>query len=158
MGWSALLFCLVAYVPLAPANAAASALDIVGATPSGRWITPSHDTVIQIAPCGAQLCGEIVGMVLAPSDPVPKNWNGVSLCDLTIIRVTPEAEDDGRVVWRGRVVDPRDGSAYRARMSVGADHQLKLRGYFGLPIFGLTQSWAPYTGPDAAADCRLSRK
>ena len=161
MGWLALLFCFVSFVPLASANAAPPAADtswkMSSETPTGRWMTPSHDAVIQIAPCGADVCGQIVGMVLAPTDPVPRDWAGASQCNLTIIRAAPQREYDGRVIWRGIIIDPRDGSAYHAQMIIGADHQLKLRGYVGLPIFGRTQSWVSYTGPEAAADCRLSQ-
>ena len=56
------------------------------------------------------------------------------------IRAAPQREYDGRVIWRGTIVDPRNGSAYHAQMIIGADHQLKLRGYVALPIFGLTQT------------------
>jgi uncharacterized protein (DUF2147 family) len=147
----------LAFAPLAPAHAAPSAVDTNWLTeiPTGRWMLPSHDAVIQIVPCGTALCGQIVGMVLAPTDPVPKDWTGVSQCDLTIIRVAPERGDDGQWVWQGTIVNPRDGSAYQVQLKIGMDRQLKLRGYVGLPIFGRTQSWTSYTGPDAAADCRL---
>lgn len=161
MGWLALLFCSLAFASPAPAHAAPPAVDtswqMPNEIPTGRWITPSHDTVIQIVPCGTELCGQIVGMVLAPTDPVPKDWTGASQCGLTIIRAAPQRDDDGSLVWRGTVVDPRDGSAYHAELKIGADHQLKLRGYVGLPIFGRTESWTSYTGPAAAPDCRLSQ-
>ncbi len=96
-------------------------------------------------------------MVLQPSDPVPRDWAGTSQCDLTIIRAAAERDSDGHLLWRGTIVNPRDGAAYHAQLRVGADHQLYLRGYVALPIFGLTQRWASYNGPDAAADCRLSQ-
>ncbi len=161
MALMALLFCFVSVVPLAAANAQAPAADtslkMASDNPAGRWMTPSHDAVIQIAPCGAEMCGQIVGMVLGPNDPVPKNWAGVSQCRLTIIRTAPDVDGDGRVVWRGTIVNPRDGAAYHAQIMLGADHNLKLRGYVGLPIFGRTQSWTAYEGPNVPADCRLAQ-
>src|SRR5428012_3025 len=105
IGLVALLFGVVSFAPLAPANAAPSAVEASGQTadqlPTGRWMTPDHDAVIQIVPCGARLCGQIVGMVLQPTDPVPRDWAGDSQCDLTIIRAAAERESDGRLVWRG---------------------------------------------------------
>ena len=160
MGGLALLFCFVAFAPLAPAHAAPSAVDRSWSNeiPTGRWVMPNHAAVLEIVPCGPDLCGQIVGMLLAPTDPVPKDWTGVSQCDLTIIRVAPERRGDGQVVWHGIIVNPRNGSAYHVELKIGADRQLKLRGYVGLPIFGRTQSWPSYTGPDAAADCRLRQR
>jgi len=161
IGFVALLFGVVSLAPLAPANAAPPAVEAsaqtAGQMPTGRWMTPDHDAVIQIVPCGAELCGQIVGMVLQPTDAVPRDWAGASQCDLTIIRAAAERESDGRLVWRGTIVNPRNGTAYHAQFRIGADHQLHLRGYVGLPIFGLTQRWTSYTGPAAPADCRLSQ-
>lgn len=157
--WLTLLFGAVSFAPLAPASAAPPTVhasdQMMDEAPMGRWMTADHDAVIEIAPCGAELCGEIVGMVLQPSDPVPKDWTGASLCDLTIIHAA-ERESDGRTVWRGTIVNPRDGAAYHAQLTIGADRQLRLRGYIALPVFGSTQRWTAYTGPDATADCRLS--
>jgi uncharacterized protein (DUF2147 family) len=36
------------------------------ATPTGRWITADNQAVIQIAPCGKNLCGQIVRLALRP--------------------------------------------------------------------------------------------
>lgn len=120
---------------------------------SGRWITASHSAVVQIAPCGADLCGRIVGMVLAPGEPVPRDWQGQSQCGLTIIHTTPDAGANG-ASWSGSVLDSRDGSLYHARITLGPNGQLKLRGYVGLPIFGQTQTWTEFPG-HPGPDCRL---
>jgi uncharacterized protein (DUF2147 family) len=120
-------------------------------TPAGLWTTPDHGAVIQIAPCGDGLCGKIVGMVIAPQDPTPRDWAGDSQCGLTIIQTAP-APDAAH--WNGSIVNPRNGSTYHATIALGADHQLRLRGYLGLPIFGQTQTWTAYNGP-LAPDCRL---
>jgi uncharacterized protein (DUF2147 family) len=124
--------------------------------PTGLWATASHDAVIQIAPCGQDLCGQIVGMVLQPQDPTPKDWAGASQCGLTIIQAAPDSDDSGQADWTGSVVNPRNGSTYHVILRVNAAHQLLLRGYVGLPIFGQTQSWTPYNGT-LAENCRLNQ-
>ncbi len=121
---------------------------------AGRWVTASHSAVVQIGPCGADLCGRIVGIVLAPNEPMPKDWQGVSQCGLTIIQVAPVAASDS-AAWSGSILDPRDGSIYSARITAAVDHRLNLRGYIGLPIFGQTQTWAAYATP-VPPDCRLA--
>lgn len=125
-------------------------------SPAGRWVTPSHDAVIQISQCGVSLCGRIVGIVLDPGDPVPTDWEGKSQCGLTIIKVTRDRGAGGGQLWSGSITDPRDGSVYHAQLHLGSADNLLLRGYLGIPLLGKTQSWTKYTGPTATEDCRLS--
>ena len=124
-----------------------------GNPPTGRWLTPAHDAVIQIAPCGTDLCGQIVGIALpTPNTKMPLAWAGQPQCGMVILQTSPTA---GATAWVGKVVDPRDGSVYQARMVIDQNRQLELHGYIGLPIFGQTQVWTPYAGP-APAGCRLA--
>lgn len=125
-------------------------------TPVGAWLTQGSDAVIAIAPCdGAPqgaLCGRIVGVTLDhPDDPVPTAQDGRSQCGLTIIR---DAVPDGDAGWSARIIDPRDGSAYRARLQLDERRNLRVRGYVGISLFGRTQVWTPFTGV-VPADCRM---
>lgn len=121
------------------------------ANPIGRWLTRDRDAVIAIEPCGRALCGRIVGITLDhPDDATPVDHLGRTQCGLTIIT---GAVLDGDA-WAMRIVDPRDGSDYRARMHVDAEGRLQVRGYIGIPLLGRTQAWTRFTGP-VPADCRL---
>lgn len=120
--------------------------------PIGRWLTQDRDAVIAIEPCGASLCGRIVGIALDhPSDPIPRDYAGRSQCGLTIIR---DAVPDGGSEWKAEIVDPRDGSVYRARMQLDRQRRLRVRGYIMIPLLGRTQVWTPFARalPDS---CRL---
>jgi uncharacterized protein (DUF2147 family) len=124
--------------------------------PIGRWITANHDAVIQIAPCGADLCGQIVGIQLAhPHDPMPNDWQGHPQCGLTILQTAPRVDATGATVWVGEVIDPRDGSIYQAQIQLDPARHLVLHGYIGLAIFGRTQTWTPYAGRTLAG-CHLA--
>jgi uncharacterized protein (DUF2147 family) len=136
---------------------AARAADIT--TPTGRWITANQQAVIQISPCGADLCGQIVGLALAhPNDPMPLNWQGHPQCGETILQTAPAATaaPSGARSWVGEVLDPRSGAIYQARIALNALRHLVLHGYIGLPIFGQSQTWTPYAGR-TLANCKLAR-
>ena len=151
--WPILLLVLSLALPAWGAPSPAGQFLQTTPTASGRWITAGHSAVVQIAPCGADLCGRIVGMVLAPGEPVPRDWQGQSQCGLTIIQTAPDAGSGG-TSWTGSILDPRDGSVYHAHITLSAG-ELKLRGYVGLPIFGQTQTWMSYGG-HPGPDCRLT--
>lgn len=139
---------------LAVALLAAMAGDAAGqGSPIGRWLTRDRDAVIAIEPCGGVLCGRIVGIALDHrDDPTPVDHLGHSQCGLTIIRYGVQDSE----AWMAQIVDPRDGSTYRARLHVDDQGRLQVRGYVGIPLLGRTQVWTPYAGA-LPADCRLIR-
>lgn len=136
--WLLAVFCLFGGV--LPCSAA-----LAGPTsPIGDWLTANRNAVIAIAPCGARLCGSIAGVTLDhPTDPMPTDWRGQPQCGDMIINVSPVPDTPDQ--WQGTVTDPRDGNVWQAMLTL-EDGILQLRGYVGLPLFGESESWTPYTG------------
>jgi uncharacterized protein (DUF2147 family) len=135
---------------------AAHAAGDPASNPTGRWITADHSAVIQIAPCGTDLCGQIVGIAQAhPNDPMPTDWQGQPTCGKVILETAPTTDSSGVTSWVGSVLDPRDGAVYHAQMVLDSFRHLLLHGYIGLPIFGQTQTWTPYSGR-TMANCKLA--
>jgi uncharacterized protein (DUF2147 family) len=124
--------------------------------PVGAWVTSGHGAVIEIYQCGVSLCGVISGMVLAPTDRTPVDWQGQSQCGLVIVRTAAGPVQGATLAWFGSITNPRNGSVYHAKLTLDANGDLLLRGYVGLPVFGKTQTWTRYDGATPPADCRLS--
>ncbi len=118
---------------------------------TGYWLTLDRSTVLDVQPCGANLCGRIVGMVRDPGRPMPTDEHGVPECGMTIMRGFRRTAAN---LWQGDILDPDHGRDYTAEFWLG-EGGLHLRGYVGLPLFGMTQVWTryPYRPP---ADCRLA--
>lgn len=132
----------------------AAAASPAGASPdlAGLWLTQDHDGIIAITNCDGALCAEIAGVILDhPTDPTPTDYRGVSQCHLQLIG---DAKPLAANLWKGHIIDPRNGSTYGVELRQEPSGNLALRGFLGIPLFGETQTWTPYRGtvPD---DCRL---
>lgn len=121
--------------------------------PSGYWVTGKGQGVVQIYHCGANtLCGALVGFQIDhPSDPTPQTWDHQSQCRFVFIRdLHPRTR-----AWMGSIINPQSGHRYSAKVRLLSADQLRLRGYFLLPMLGATRFWSRYTGPTPPADCRM---
>lgn len=108
---------------------------------AGRWITTEGKALVEIGPCGEQLCGRIVRVLKAPAagpltdlnnpDPALRRRPITGLVFLTAFR-----PDDDR--WRGRIYDPESGRSYRSEL-IRAGGTLKVKGCIG--PFCRTQIW-----------------
>jgi uncharacterized protein (DUF2147 family) len=123
-----------------------------GDTPTGLWLTQNRDGVIKISACDGGLCAEIAGVFLDhPTDSTPVDYRGVSQCHLRLIT---DAKPIRPNLWKGHILDPRNGSIFGVELHLDPHRNLALRGFLGVPLYGETQTWTRYTGqvPD---DCRL---
>jgi len=149
-GQAALLLLLGCLTQLVPARATADAA-APSLSPLGYWYTQDHRGVIQIRPCGADLCGYIEGISGFPPDGhVLRDIHGTPQCHLELLGNLRFHPADGR--WHGSVTNPEDGQTYDAELWVPADRTLRLRGYVGIPLLGVTQLWPPFAGT-VAPDC-----
>jgi len=118
----------------------------------GRWITASGNLEVDIAPCGAALCGTVTRVLgnrsmarhgeMQPVDARPA-------VGMQILRDLVPAEGDetqaGDARWVGDIYNRENGRTYRCRVhldtSDGNATTLVVRPYVFTPLFGQTQRW-----------------
>jgi uncharacterized protein (DUF2147 family) len=92
--------------------------------------------------------GQIVKMFPKPGDEPPEKWlcskcegaeRNAPVLGLALIK---NMRKNGLAYENGTIMDPRDGSVYRALMQLSPDgKQLEVRGYLGISLFGRSQTW-----------------
>jgi uncharacterized protein (DUF2147 family) len=105
--------------------------------------------------------GNIVKIFFKPGE--DENWvcdkcegdeRGKPVLGLALIK---GMQRSGLKYENGTIMDPRDGSVYRALMNLSPDGQkLEVRGYLGISLFGRSQTWnrLPDTALAPAAPAR----
>jgi uncharacterized protein (DUF2147 family) len=129
----------------------------VASSPLGRWITASGNLEVEIAPCGAALCGTVTkvlanrsmsreGGEMTPVDTRPA-------LGMTLLKdFLPSSQDDtGKTTqWSGDIYNRENGKTYSCHLSMSTEPnavgELVLRVYVGLPLFGKTQRWQRVAG------------
>jgi uncharacterized protein (DUF2147 family) len=101
--------------------------------------------------------GIIVKIFPKPGDPPPESWRctkcegaekNAQVLGLALIK---GMKRKGLRYEDGTIMDPRDGTVYRALMELSPDgKQLEVRGYLGVALFGRSQMWNRL--PDNAMD------
>ncbi len=132
--------------------------------PRGRWLTANGNLEVDIAPCGAALCGTVSkvlgnrsmsrdGAVMDPVDKRP----ALGMVLLKGFTRSDSGDASTPAEWEGEIYNRENGKTYRCQMSVStASHvagELVLHAYVGIPLFGQTQRWQRVIGsaqPEAA--------
>lgn len=98
----------------------------------GLWLTDDGKGIVEIAPCGAKMCGRIA-KILDTSPDVPRtdvNNPDPRMRDRPILGLRTltgfSLSGDG---WKGgRAYDPKTGKSYRSTLKLNPDGSLKVSG------------------------------
>jgi uncharacterized protein (DUF2147 family) len=121
----------------------AAAVD-TAASINGRWLTKERDSVIEIGPCGASVCGRIAKFLKAPpkgndqrdvNNPDAKLRTRKIMGMAILLNLKPKGKE-----WHGTIYDPRNGKSYRSVVFLTKNGTLTVKGCYG-PICQ-SQSWA----------------
>ena len=125
------------------------------ADPRGRYLTTSGNFEVDVASCGAALCGRVSKVIANHSMSRPgeamqaadtRDPMGLQL----LSNFVADGDTAGPARWRGDIYNREDGKTYSALMSLDERGNLVLRAYVGLPVFGKTQVWQRLGGPESA--------
>ncbi|HEY3645108.1 MAG TPA: DUF2147 domain-containing protein [Gammaproteobacteria bacterium] len=134
----------------------------------GTWVTADGDARVQILKHADAYDGSIVWLK-EPEYPAGDPMAGKAKLDLK----NPDQSQRSRPVlglpliqgfkyagdgvWSdGHIYDPKTGKLYSCKMTLMMDGRLKVRGYWGISLFGETQIWTrpPMDAPAAATVAR----
>jgi uncharacterized protein (DUF2147 family) len=129
---------------VSPARAADPALSSV----VGNWMTEPRDGIIQVT---VDAKGNLEGRIVGGNHPGLKDEKnpdparrGAVLRGQVILK-NMAYEGDGR--WSGGTIyKPDNGSTYKCAVTLVGHDVLKVRGYIGFALLGITQRWTRYTG------------
>lgn len=130
-------------------------------SPVGYWktiddVTGKPKAIIQITEQSNELNGRIIKIFPSPG----KDQNEVCeackgarhnqrIVGMTILNGLKPANNNA-IEWSGgEILDPKNGKTYHCYIQLRDNGQkLTVRGYFGLPMFGRTQTWLRVSSPN----------
>jgi len=117
-------------------------------SPVGIWLTESGSGHVEIAPCGARLCGKIVWLKEPLTEKGEPKTDGNNpneaqrqrpILGLAMLEGFVPATSGG---WEGGTIyNPEDGKTYKCVLALEDSNRLRVRGYVGIPLLGQTQIW-----------------
>lgn len=138
---------LLALLPLALLPLAAFAQN----SPVGKWHTIDDKTgkvksLVEIYDAGnGTLSGKVVELIHSDMGPnaVCKDCKGENHNKpITGMVITWGLKQDGKTWEGGKILDPKNGKIYSAKMTPSQDGKtLDVRGYLGFSLLGRTQTW-----------------
>ena len=117
------------------------------ADPRGRYLTASGNFEVELAPCGAALCGNVSKVIANHSMSRPgETMQAADARDPMGLQLLVNFVAEGDAAsepkqWRGEIHNRENGKTYACLMSLDERGDLVLRAYVGLPLFGKTQVW-----------------
>jgi uncharacterized protein (DUF2147 family) len=138
---AALGACLLAAVLHAPAwsQSAAPASDKLPVM--GRWLSHTGNVEVDIANCGAVICGKIVKVLANNSMAGPGAMKPADERPALGMTILDKFVASGSNEWKGEIYNREEAKTYDCYMSVDNSGQLILHPYVGLSMFGKDLVW-----------------
>lgn len=139
-----LAFCCAAF---ATAAVAGEGLD-------GFWMDSDGEVILEIRPCGAARCGKVAWLKqpLGPDGRALRDYRNPDpalqrrpVCGLEVVSGFRKQPDG---TWgEGTVYVSDMGTSYSGYAQILSSDQIKVTGYVGFTIFGVSEIWSKVSGP-----------
>ena len=115
---------------------------------AGHWLTEPKDGIIQLS---VDDKGSLQGRIVGGNHPGRKDDHNPDLAqrgkELRGQIILKNMHYDGEGHWSGGTIyKPDNGKTYQCKIELTADDTLKVRGFIGFSLLGVTQVWTRYTG------------
>ena len=128
----------VMWRPAVAAWAAAGLMALPGAAvasePPGVWRMENGRVTVQVAHCGPNLCGTVVGLKKPRDDKgrprLDKENPNPALRQRPVIGLTilSNMKPQGNSYWTGTIYNPDDGNTYSSNMTLQNDNTMRVKG------------------------------
>ena len=97
---------------------------------SGKWMTAEKDSIIEIAPCGTNMCGKISKfMTPIQGPPFDRNNPDAKLKNRPLLGLPILlALKDGGKQWEGNIYDPKKGKTYKSKVYMNPNGTMTVKG------------------------------
>jgi uncharacterized protein (DUF2147 family) len=148
MGISSRLATVLLLLGLSAFGARAWAADEKLAQAAGNWLTEPRDGIIQVT---VTADGHMEGRIIGGDHPgLTDEKNPDPALRKRVLRgqvIMRNMKYDGDGNWSGGTIyDPKKGKEFKCQVQLLAPGSLKVRGYIGIPLLGISQKWSRYTG------------
>jgi uncharacterized protein (DUF2147 family) len=119
-------------------------------SPIGYWqtiddLTGETKSIVHITQVDAELTGKVVKLF---HDPAKRCTHCIGaqknapILGMVIMEGLSKDKDNARLWSKGSIIDPKSGKVYHCNIQMlGNGQKLLVRGYFGIPLFGRSQTW-----------------
>lgn len=114
---------------------------------AGTWKTIDDETkqpkaLVQISESASgELSGKIVKLFNKPDALCEKCEGGNKDKPIVGMNILWGLKKDGNVWDGGKILDPKTGKIYSAKVKLDGDNKLEVRGFMGVALLGRTQVW-----------------
>ena len=114
---------------------------------TGRWKSPGGNSIIDIAPCGSQLCGTVVWASAKAKKDAAKTTD-----QLVGTQLLTGLQQDKKGGWRGKIFIPDKNIRATAKIASAGSNQLKVSGCVAGKSLCKAAVWTRADGPLPASD------
>jgi uncharacterized protein (DUF2147 family) len=108
---------------------------------TGLWIDHTGQGAVEIAQCGARICGRVVWL----KNPDHKSKSGKRICGAQVLG---DLQPRPNNAWEdGWIYNPEDEERFSAALKLQNANTLTVLGYLGFKLLGETFTWRRSTAP-----------